>query len=337
MLNVAYIGFGTSVVRYHLPYVKLRPEIVNVRYIYQQEEFRVRDKERELLYPDIEFTSDLEAVLNDESINLVTICSPNETHYEYAMKALQHGKNVLIEKPIALSVGQAKEILEYAKEHNLIAMPNHNRRFDTDMLSVKEAVESGKLGRIIELESHYDYFRSRSLSLTGGLAVLLGLGIHTTDQIVSLFGKPERLVYDVRSLFYESGADDYYDIDFFYDNFKAIMKTSMKVKIPYPRFTVHGDKGSFVKYGGAHNSSQKLVEPFEVSLEVEEKEFWGRMEYVNDTGESVTEYIPSKPTDYGRIYDALHESIINGAPKLVTDEEVITDMEIICEAMEAVK
>lgn len=338
MLVAAYIGFGNSVVRYHLPYVNMRKDKVKVKYIYRREEDRnlEGEKEREDLYEGYIFTSRLEDILEDAEVNLVVINSPNSSHVMYAKAALDAGKNVLVEKPIAMDYEETKELLEYAKSKGLTLMPNHNRRYDTDCLAVKDAISSGKLGRIVELESHYDYFK-KPFFKEPAMGMLLGLGIHTIDQIISMFGTPKAMNYDVRSLFFESGADDYYDIDFFYDDMKAIMKTSLLVKTKYPRFIVHGDNGSFIKYGGKHNSDVVYTEPIQVELEVESEKDWGVLEYMDENGETRIEKIPSRPTDYGVIYDGLYETIINGTPKLVSDEEVLTDMKIVEEAMEACK
>jgi len=340
MLVIAYIGFGNSVVRYHLPYVNKRLDKMKVKYIYRRQEDRdlPNEKEREKLYPSYQFTSNIEDVLNDDEVNLVVINTPHEYHVAYAKQALDAGKNVLVEKPVALTYAQTKELLEYANQKNLVLMPNHNRRFDTDALAVKDVLDSGKLGRIVELESHYDYFRPKMKEgVAPSMGMLLGLGIHTIDQIISFFGTPKYCVYDVRSLFYESGSDDYYDIDFFYDGMKAIMKTSVMVKTKYPRFIIHGEKGSFIKYGGKHNSDVVWKEPIHIDLEVEDESDWGILEYENEKGETIKEKIPSKPTDYGKIYDGLYDSIHYGAAKLVSDEEVLCDMKIVEEAMEACK
>ncbi|MBO1306263.1 Gfo/Idh/MocA family oxidoreductase [Enterococcus sp. 669A] len=337
MLVAAYIGFGNSVIRYHLPYVNLRKDKVKVKYIYRREEDRALEgeKEREALYKDYIFTSRLEDILEDPEVNLIVVNTPNTTHVMYAKMALDAGKNVLVEKPIAMNYEETKDLLEYAKEKELTLMPNHNRRFDTDCLAVKDAIASGKLGRLIEIESHYDYFRQEHFLTEPEMVIVSGLGIHTTDQIVSMLGVPKRCQYDVRSVYFDSGADDYFDIDLFYDGMKAIVKTNYLVKTKYPRFIVHGDHGSFIKYGGKHNSDTSYTEPIQVKLEVEDESDWGVMEYVDEQGETHIEKIPSQPTDYGRIYDGLYETIINQAPKLVADEEVLADMKIIEEAMEA--
>ena len=117
-------------------------------------------------------------------------------------------------------------------------MPNQNRRFDGDFMALKSVLESGKIGQMVRLESHYDYFRENGWYDTYG--TLYNLAVHTVDQIISLFGKPDRTVFDVRSIHHPGLGDDYYDLEFFYGNGKASVNTSMCVLIDYPRFTLHG-------------------------------------------------------------------------------------------------
>ena len=97
------------------------------------------------------------------------------------------GKHALIEKPFAPTAAEAREVFALAKEKGLVCMPNQNRRFDADFLAVKEVLAGGRLGQLVRLESHYDYFKSNGWY--DHLGTLYNLGVHTTDQIISLLGR----------------------------------------------------------------------------------------------------------------------------------------------------
>ena len=185
MLVVAYIGFGNSVCRYHLPYVERRPDTIKVKYIYRREEDRKGDEERETWYPNITFTTDINQVMNDEEVNLVVVNTPDAFHVSYTMMALEHGKNVLCEKPFAMTAKQAAEVFAFAKEKGLVAMSNQNRRYDADMRTVRKVIESGVLGELVEIESHYDYYRP-SIKDRKEFGILYGLAVHPIDQIICL-------------------------------------------------------------------------------------------------------------------------------------------------------
>lgn len=332
MLVVAYIGFGNSVCRYHLPYVERRKDTVKVKYIYRRQEDRVGDEERETWYPDITFTSDIDEIMNDEEVNLIVVNTPDAFHVGYTMQALEHGKNVLCEKPFAMTAKEAKKVFDFAKEKGLVAMANQNRRFDADMRTVRKVIESGVLGEILEVESHYDYYRP-SIADRKGFGLLYGLAVHPIDQIIGQFGKPKKIVYDCRSFDNPGESDDYYDIDFFYDGMKAIVKTSYYVKLDYPRFIVHGRKGSFLMPSLGHQSAQaKKPGPVEISFDPLPEDKWGTLSYIDENGEEVNKKVPTEIQDYGIIYDNLYDVIFNGGEKVVKDDEVVEVLRIIEEA-----
>lgn len=275
MLVVAYIGFGNSVCRYHLPYVERRKDTIKVKYIYRRVEDRIGDEERETWYPHITFTSDLDEVMNDQEVNLIVVNTPDGFHTYYTKMAIEHGKNCLCEKPFAKSVKEAKEVFDLAKEKGVVVMANQNRRFDADMRTVRKVIETGVLGELLEIESHYDYYRP-SIANRKGLGMLYGLQVHPIDQIVGEFGTPDKVVCDCRSFDNLGNSDDYSDIDLYYGKMKAIIKTSFYVKLEYPRFIVHGRKGSFIMPQLGHQSALKSKPgPVEISFDPLPEKYWG--------------------------------------------------------------
>ncbi|WP_246145219.1 Gfo/Idh/MocA family oxidoreductase [Oceanobacillus sojae] len=327
MLSIAFIGYGNSVTNYHLPYLEKR-ESINVKYIYRRAEDRIHEGiEHENWYPDINFTSDLDEILNDKEIELIVVCTHADSHAEYARTALQNNKNVLVEKPFASTLDEAKEIFELAKSKGLIAMANQNRRFDGDFLTLKKVLDSGVLGNIIEIQSHYDYFRPEKIQK--GFKTLHLLAVHTIDQIISLYGNPDRIYYDVRSIYCPGESDDFTDIDFYYGTqMKATVKCSNSVKIEHPKFTVHGDRGSFIKYSSGHQKKNPDGAT-KVSFIQEPENNWGKISYFDENGKEVNKSIPSEITDYAILYEKLFDSIRNGTEKPVKDDEVLTVMEIL--------
>ncbi|MDU2940340.1 MAG: oxidoreductase, partial [Enterobacteriaceae bacterium] len=248
MIYSAFIGFGKSATRYHLPYVLTRKEKFTVKRIFDV----VRNPQRESLpeYEGIAFADKVDEILNDPQITLVTICTRPDSHYHYAKLCLEHGKNVLVEKPFTTTLDEAKTLFALAKEKGLLVSPFQNRRFDSCFLTMKQAIDSGKLGDIVEVESHFDYFRPEADLQPGGAfdGAFYGLGVHTLDQILSLFGRPQQVAYHLRHLRQKANPDDTFEAQLFYGDVKAIIKTSHLVKVPYPKFLVHGTKGSFVRY-----------------------------------------------------------------------------------------
>lgn len=333
MLKVSFIGFGNSVRNYHLPYLDLNKNI-SVISAFRRKEDRIMDREIENFYPDILFSENLDDLLDNKEIDLIVICTHVDSHAFYAKLALQKGKNVLIEKPFASSIHEAEEIFKIAKEKGLLAIANQNRRFDGDFLTLKKVIESGKLGKLVELESRYDYFKPNASKPE--FDRLYGLAVHQIDQIVSLFGRPKKIHPDVRSIYYPTLSDDYIDIDLHYENFKASVKCSIFVKNKTPKFVLYGDKGCFIKFSSGH---QKKVfnERNMITIEQEDEENWGEISYLDDFGIEKKEKIPSELTDYSLLYEGIMNAINKGYSKPIKDEEILTVMGILEESLETAK
>lgn len=335
MLTAAYIGFGVSTREYHIPYVEKREDI-RVKYVYRREEDIAQNAAYEPFYPEIIFTTDMERILGDPEVNLVVVCAPDAFHVPYAKQILNAGKHALIEKPFAPTAKEAEEVFALAREKGLICMPNQNRRFDADVLAVKEVLGSGKLGDLVKFESHYDYFRGNGWYDYFG--TLYNLGVHTIDQVISIFGIPDRTHFDVRSIHHPGMADDYYDLEFYYGNSKATVNTSMCVLIDYPRFTVHGTRGSLTLPPAVHNSGKKkIVGRHVINTDPAPEDRWGTLVYMDESGEKREEKVQVGCTHYERIYDNLTAAIEQGAEKCIKDGEVIKVLEILEDATVAAR
>ncbi|POT57165.1 oxidoreductase [Citrobacter amalonaticus] len=332
MIHCAYIGFGKSATRYHLPYVLVRKDKYNVKRIYDIA--RKPDIEASAPYQHITFTSQLDDILSDREIQLVVICTHPDSHYQYARLCLEHGKNVLVEKPFTPTLDEAKTLFALAREKGLTVTPFQNRRFDSCFLTMKQVIESGKLGDIVEVESHFDYFRPEAETQPGSYfnGAFYGLGVHTVDQIIALLGRPQQVGYHLRQLRNPLNPDDTFDVHLYYGRVKAIVKTSHLVSIPYPRFTVHGTRGSFVRYGidRQETSLKAGIMPGEASFGADPQ--MAVLEYINEAGESVREEIPPVAGDYGRVYDALYETLTTGTANYVSEREALTNLEILDKA-----
>ncbi|MGL5241055.1 MAG: oxidoreductase [Kluyvera ascorbata] len=327
-LHCAFIGFGKSTTRYHLPYVLHRKADWHVAHIYRRSP---KPDEQAPQYAHIHFTSELDDILNDPQVKLVVVCTHADSHFEYAKKALEAGKNVLVEKPFTPTLAEAKELFALAKSKGLTISPYQNRRFDSCFLTTKKVIESGKLGQIVEIESHFDNYRPVDAGQPGlpQDGVFYGLGVHTLDQIIALFGRPQQVSYDIRHLRNKANPDDTFEAQLFYGDLKAIVKSSHLVKLAYPKFIVHGHKGSFIKYGidQQETSLKANIMPGEPGFGADNSV--GLLEYVDDDGNTVREEVMIETGDYGRVYDALYDTLVNGRKNFVSESDALTNMEIL--------
>lgn len=105
-------------------------------------------------YPDITITTNFESVLSNSEIKAIMIALPAEMHYTFAKKALLAGKDVYVEKPMTLNIDEAQELVNLAKERNLILMVGHLLNYHCAVIKIKELVKSGRIGKIINIVSN---------------------------------------------------------------------------------------------------------------------------------------------------------------------------------------
>lgn len=330
MLKIGYIGNGKSTNRYHVPFVLQRKNIM-VKTIYQ----RNAKNEKWDRIEGVNYTTDLNELLNDPEIQLIVICTTHSSHFQYAKMVLEANKHCLVEKPFMETSEQAREIFSLAKEKNLIVQPYQNRRFDSDFLTVQKVIEAGKLGELIEIEMHFDYYRPEVpesiTSYDPAASYLYGHGCHTLDQVISYFGKPDKIHYDVRQLLGPGRVNDYFDLDLYYGILKISVKSSYFRIKERPSFVVYGKKGCFVK-----ETKDRQEEHLKAFYMPDNKDFgvdtfahYGVLTYIDDKGDMHEEKVKSVNGDYGRVYDDLYETIINNKAKTITDEQVLLQMEIL--------
>src|SRR5689334_1504776 len=90
-------------------------------------------------------------LIADNSIDAVLVSSPTSMHFEHAMAALRVGKHVMVEKPMAMDLVQARQMVEEAEQRKLVLSVFHNRRWDIDFLTLRGAIAQGLLGKIINI------------------------------------------------------------------------------------------------------------------------------------------------------------------------------------------
>ncbi len=329
MLTIGYIGNGKSVNRYHLPFVLQRSNI-KVKTIYEKFPQTVWEK-----IEDVNYTTEINELLNDAEIQLVVVCTLHDSHYEYAKLALENNKNCLVEKPFVENSKQARELFALAKEKGLLIQAYQNRRFDSDFLTVQKVIEEGKLGELLEVEMHFDYYRPEipesSKEFRPEWSYLYGHGCHTLDQVISYFGKPDKIHYDVRQLLGTGRMNDYFDLDLYYGTLKVSVKSSYFRVKERPSFVVYGKRGSFVKQTKDRQEEhlKMFYMPVNDDFGVDTLEHYGTLTYVDDNGDMHEEKVKSVDGDYGRVYDDVYGVIINGKEPTITEEQTVLQIEIL--------
>lgn len=329
-IKTAIASFGMSGLVFHGPFLKTNPgfEVVSI--------LERTKSVSQLMFPNAKIVRNYDEILNDQEIELVIVNTPDEFHYDMAVAALNAGKHIVVEKPVTLRSGEAMELLKLSVEKQKVFTVFQNRRWDNDFLTVKNILAGGKLGRLIEFESHYDRYRTTITPDTwkeeaGEFAgVLYNLGSHMVDQVFVLFGKPNAVTAHLKTVRNGGFVSDYYDVRLEFEGFSAILKCSYLVHTSGPRYMIHGENGSFFKFG--IDPQEELLKngnlPVGEEWGNEPPQFWGTL-YFTKNGKSSEEKIETVAGNYHGFYNNVFEAIRNGDELLVKPEEAIEVLKIL--------
>lgn len=316
-IKVGLVGFGISARIFHAPFLTTRPEYELVSVVERTK------NESQKTYPAVRVVRAIDDLLDDPTLDLIVITTPNETHFSYAKQALERGKHVVLEKPFANSSQEAMELVDLAKLTGKILSVYQNRRYVSDFLTIKEILEKKLLGEVHQFIAHYDRYRAEARPNAWreepkpGSGVLYDLGPHLIDQALCLFGLPQTITADIRMQRPHSKTDDYFDIQLDFGFAKAMLHAGMLVREHGPRYMIHGTKGSFIKHGEDPQESDLKLGRLPVSDD------WGKepdscdgVLHTEVNGNIRRENYPTKQGNYGNYYKHLYESIMEGvSPK----------------------
>lgn len=314
IINVGLIGGGTGGRVFHAPIITSVSGLKLHKVYTTNEVNKVIFQER---FNDVEITSNVDELFEDETIQLIVIATPNSSHYELALKALEYGKNVVVEKPFTVTTEEADYLIEFAQQKNKLLTVYHNRRWDSDFRTVKKVIENGMLGDIVEYEAHFDRFRNFFKNVwkeqpLPGSGILYDLGSHLIDQAQCLFGVPDEVFADIRIQKEGGQTADNFEVILSYPKIKVTLKAGMLVRELGPHFTILGTKGSFVKYGMdvQEEALNKGYLPKSTSDWGKEPEnLWGKINTEID-GLHLIGKIESELGDYREFYKNVYKALL---------------------------
>jgi predicted dehydrogenase len=245
-IRVGVIGFGFVSKTFHVPLLRATDgyRITTVS--------SSRPADVSAMLADVEVVSDPKALATHPDIDLVVIASPNETHAPLAELAMRAGRNVVVDKPFTITVEQARHLAAVAREQDVILSVFQNRRWDSDFLTIQDAIKRDLVGRIVVFESRFDRFRpevrERWREIPGpGAGLLYDLGPHLIDQTLLLFGIPDSVQATLAKQRDSARTDDFFQLVLRYGEMVAMLGAGSLVAGGSPRFSVHGDRASVVK------------------------------------------------------------------------------------------
>lgn len=321
------LAYGMSGKLFHAPFLAAHPGFA-LRAVVERTQQRMAAD-----YPHIVSYPSTETLLADPALELVVVNTPNDTHYDLTRQALLAGKHVLVEKPVATSVAEWLALSALAQQQGRQLLAYQNRRWDTDFAAVRRVVESGQLGRLIEVHVRFDRFRpalhTKLFKEDGrpGSGVIYDLGPHLLDQVIALFGKP--LSFTKATDCYRAGSqvNDFFTLHLRYpQGLNVWVTSSLLVADPGPAFTLHGTKGSYKKDRTDPQEAQLLagMKPTDPAYGHEQASQAGRLTLTDSTGHHVLPTIADEaaPASYMGLFEAVYQAIRHGQPYPIREEEL---------------
>lgn len=245
-VRVGLCGYGLAGRTFHAPLIQAVPGLELVA-VATSDAAKVRAD-----LPDIAVDSDPLALATSEQVDLLVIATPNDSHASIARSALAAGKHVVVEKPFTVDLAEARELIALARRHGVLLSAFHNRRWDSDFLTIRRAIAEGLVGSVTHFESHFDRFRPEVWGRwreqpRPGSGAWFDIGPHLVDQALQLFGLPDRVQGNFARQREGAVTDDWAHVVLDYGERRVILHTGSLTAGGSARFTVHGTEGSLVK------------------------------------------------------------------------------------------
>ncbi|TSJ51813.1 oxidoreductase [Atlantibacter subterranea] len=334
-VRVGLIGYGYASKTFHAPLIVGTPGMT-LAAVSSSDATKVHAD-----WPGVSVVSDPKQLFNDPDIDLIVIPTPNDTHFPLARAAMEAGKHVVVDKPFTVTLSQARELEALAKSRGLVLSVFHNRRWDSDFLTLKALIAEGKLGEVSYFESHFDRYRpqvrNRWREQAGpGSGIWYDLAPHLIDQALVLFGVPVSITVDMAQLRPDAQTTDYFHAVLTYPQRRVVLHSTMLAAAESARYIVHGTRGSYVKFG---------LDPQEDRLKAGERlpqEDWGYdmrdgVLTLASGDELDAQTLLTVPGNYPAYYAAIRDALNGQGENPVPASQAIRVMELIELGIESAK
>lgn len=329
-LRVGLIGYGIAGAVFHAPLITATPGLDLTAVVTSDPERRAQALRE---HPDAVVAATAEELWQLD-LDLVVVASPNRTHVPLATAALDAGRPVVVDKPLAASAAEAEQLIALAEERGLLLSVFQNRRWDGDFLTVAELVRSGRLGRVHRFESRFERWRPQ---LKGGWrelgdpaeagGLLYDLGSHLVDQALTLFGPATHVHAELDAR--RSGAqtdDDTFVALTHADGTRSHLWMSATAADLGPRFRVLGSEGAYVTFGldGQEDALRSGRTPKDTDWGVTPADRYGRLGAGDDAAA-----FPTLPGRYQAYYADIAEALHGRAPVPVEPRDAVAALTVL--------
>ncbi len=336
--GVVIVGYGLAGAVFHAPLIKACPGL-KVRAIVtrSQEKQNIARKD----FPEARIFSDFNELLeHSNDFDLAVIATPNKEHAPQAISLMQAGLSVVIDKPVAVTASECRQLIDCRNRTGVRLSVFQNRRWDNDFLTIRKLILEGKFGKILRFESRFERYRPVSrkgawreqLSAEDGGGILFDLGSHLIDQAVQLFGAPERIYAEINARRDGVNADDDCFVALtFAENIHAHLWMSAIASSLGPRFRVLGTEAAYEKCGldPQEDALRAGGSPLDAAWGIEPESSWGKLTTYDDAQSKVESICQTLPGAYQAYYQQMLSALKGEAAVPVAIEEALQTLEIV--------
>jgi predicted dehydrogenase len=316
------VGYGAGGRIFHAPLIASAGNVEFVGVVTTSEE---RRKELAGQRPGVAAYDSI-ADLAAAGVEAVAISTPADTHAELAHQAIELGLAVVVDKPFTMNAESARGVAAAAKDKGTLLSVYQNRRWDSDLLTVRKLIADGRLGTVRRFESRFERWAPERRPSPAGGGTLLDFGSHLVDQALLLHGPAVRVYAEVR------GSGDL-DDDFFLalhhvSGVESHLWGSWKQGAPGPRFRVTGATGTYVVDGV--DGQEALLKAGKSPADLgdrwgaEPQHAWGRL-HKGDTGAVVQ----SERGRWDSFYPAMAAAVRGKGPVPVDPADAVRTMTLL--------
>lgn len=331
-IRTAIIGYGTGGRVFHGPLLQADPRY-EVSAVVARDE--TRRNQAAATHPGAALLDSADRIYElAEPVELVVVTTPPSSHHQLARAALDHGANVVVDKPFVIHAHQGRDLIERAAQADLLLTVFHNRRYDGDFRTVRRLVASELLGEIRSLESRFEWWKpadpkawKAQAGPEAGGGILYDLGPHLIDQVIQLFGPVASIRAELTRYRDGDGGDDEAFVSIRHtDGVRSHLAMNSLAPMERPRFTLVGSGAGFVKYGLDVQEGQlaRGMSPTDPRFGREAPPSWGQL-----GGREGLEQVSTERGGYPEFYGDLAVALLDGGRPPVDPADAVGVIELI--------
>jgi predicted dehydrogenase len=330
--RTALIGYGLAGSAFHAPLIATGPGLELAAVVTRNEERRAAAAAH---HPGVELLDSADEIwTRPGDFDLVVVAAPNRTHVPLGRAAIDAGLPVVIDKPLAGSADEARDLIDLAHANGVMLTVFQNRRWDGDFLTARRLIAAGELGQVMRFESRFERWRPEISEGWRELAdpeeaggVLFDLGSHLVDQAMQLFGPIEGVYAELNARRPGAQVDD--DAFLALEHMSGVRSHLWMSAVAAdlgPRMRVLGDRAAYVKHGldVQENALRAGHRPDEPGWGEEPQSAWGTLGAAGNLTP-----VPTEAGAYQRFYQGVARTLHTGAPPPVDPDEVLATLEIL--------